>query len=125
MLTECPTCSRVGTERSNPQGEARLDELASRNASELDSASLRNVGVAMLPDWLKPAAIGQETFVCSRWAPRGDWRWRVRKEKSRNLRDPNTKDDSVRESDVLIVVKKQGNACRAKGDDCEYAKVKV
>ncbi len=125
MLTECPTCSRVGTERSNPQGEARLDELASRNASELDSASLHNVGVAMLPDWLKPAAIGQETFVCSRWAPRGDWRWRVRKEKSRNLRDPNTKNDSVRESDVLIVVKTQGNACRAKGDDCEYAKVKV
>ena len=25
MLTECPTCSRIGTERSNPQGEARLD----------------------------------------------------------------------------------------------------
>ena len=125
MLTECPTCSRVGTERSNPQREARLDELASRNASELDSASLRNVGVAMLPDWLKPAAIGQETFVCSRWAPRGDWRWRVRKEKSRNLRDPNGLHDPVRESDVLIVVKKQGNACRAKGDDCKYAKVKV
>lgn len=79
----------------------------------------------MLPELLKPDAIGQETFVCSRWAPRGDWRWRVRKEKSRNLRDPNTKDDSVRESDVLIVVKKQGNACRAKGDDCKYAKVKV
>ena len=125
MLTECPTCSRVGTERSNPQGEARLDELASRNASELDSASLRNVGVAMLPDWLKPAAIGQETFVCSRWAPRGDWRWRVRKEKSRNLRDPSRLHDRARESDVLIVVKKQGNACGAKGDDCEYAKVKV
>jgi len=81
--------------------------------------------VAMLPELLKPAAIGQETFVCSRWAPRGDWRWRVRKEKSRNLRDPNTKHDSVRESDVLIVVKKQGNACGAKGDDCKYAKVKV
>ena len=55
----------------------------------------------------------------------GDWRWRVRKEKSRNLRDPNTKDDRVRESDVPIVVKKQGNACGAKGDDCKYAKVKV
>ena len=125
MLTECPACSRIGTESSDPQGEARLDELASRNASELDSASLRNVGVAMLPDWLKPAAIGQETFICSRWAPRGGWRWRVRKEKSRNLRDPNTKDDRVRESDVPIVVKKQGNACGAKGDDCKYAKVKV
>ena len=45
----------------------------------------------------------------------------MRKEKSRNLRDPNILHDCVRESDVLIVVKKQGNACRAKGDDCEYA----
>ncbi len=80
MLTECPTCSQLGTERSNPQGEARLDELASRNTSELDSASLRKVGVAMLPEVLKPAAIGEATFVCSRWAPRGDWRWRVRTE---------------------------------------------
>ena len=125
MLTECPTCSRVGTERSNPQCEARLDELASRNAIELDSASLHKVGVAMLPDWLKPAAIGEETFVCSRWAPRGDWRWRVRKEKSRNLRDPNRLHDRVWESDVPIVVKKQGNACGAKGDDCKYVEVKV
>ncbi len=125
MLTECPTCSRIGTERSNPQGEARLDELASRNASELDSASLHNVGVAMLPDWLKPAAIGQETFVCSRWAPRGDWRWRVRKEKSRNLRDPSRLHDRARGSDVLIVVKKQGNSCGAKGDDCKYATVEI
>ena len=125
MLTECPTCSRVGTERSNPQGEARLDELASRNASELDSASLHQVGVVMLPEMLKPAAIGQETFACSRWAPRGDWRWRVRKEKSRNLRDPSRLHDPVRESDVLIVAKKQGNACRAKGDDCRYATVEI
>lgn len=125
MLTECPTCSRVGTERSNPQGEARLDELASRNAIELDSASLHNVGVAMLPDMLKPAAVGEETFVCNRRAPRGDWRQRVRTEKSRNLRDPDGLYDPVRESDVLIVAKKQGNACGAKGDDCKYVEVKV
>jgi len=125
VLTECPTCSRIGTERSNPQGEARLDELASRNASELDSASLRNVGVAMLPEVLKPAAIGEATFVCNRWAPRGDWRQRVRTEKSRNLRDPNGLHDRVRESDVPIVVQKQGNACGAKGDDCRYVEVNV
>jgi hypothetical protein len=79
----------------------------------------------MLPEVLKPAAVGEETFVCSRWAPRGDWRWRVRTEKSRNLRDPNRSDDRVRESDVPIVVKKQGNACGAKGDDCRYVEVKV
>ncbi len=119
MLTECPTCSQLGTERSNPQGEARCDELMSRNTSELDSASLNYVGVAMLPEMLKPAAIGEATFVCSRWAPRGDWRWRVRTEKSRNLRDPDTAYGCARESDVPIVVKKQGNACGAKEDDCK------
>jgi hypothetical protein len=79
----------------------------------------------MLPERLKPAAIGEATFICSRWAPRGGWRRRVRTEKSRNLRDPNRSDDRVRESDVPIVVKKQGNACGAKGDDCRYVEVKV
>jgi len=49
----------------------------------------------------------------------------VRKEKSRNLRDSNILHDCVWGSDVLIVVKKQGNACRAKGDDCKYVEVKV
>jgi len=79
----------------------------------------------MLPKRLKPATIGQETFECSRWAPRGDWRWRVKTEKSRNLRDPGGASRPVRESDVLIVVQKQGNACGAKGDDCRYVEVEV
>ncbi len=79
----------------------------------------------MLPERLKPAAIGEATFVCSRWAPRGDWRWRVRTEKPRNLRDPATAYGCARESDVLIVVKKQGNSCGAKGDDCRYVEVEV
>lgn len=79
----------------------------------------------MLPKLLKPATIGEETFVCNRRTPRGDWRWRVRKEKSRNLRGPNKLHGHVRESDVPIVVKKQGNACGAKGDDCKYATVEM
>jgi len=41
MTTECPPCSRPGTERSDPQGEAWEGELMSHNKSELDSASLR------------------------------------------------------------------------------------
>ena len=49
----------------------------------------------------------------------------MRTEKSRNLRDPNTAHGRVRESDVLIVVKKQGNSCGAKGDDCRYVEVEV
>ena len=125
MLTECPTCSRFGTERSNPQGEARLDELASRNTCELDSASLHKVGMAMLPDQLKPVAIDEETFMCNQWIPRGDWRQRVRTEKSRDLRDPKILHGIILESDVSIVAKMQGNSCGAKGDDYRYAEVKV
>ncbi|UCF14423.1 MAG: hypothetical protein JSW59_13500 [Phycisphaerales bacterium] len=49
----------------------------------------------------------------------------MRKEKSRNLRDPNRLHDPVRESDVLIVAKKHGNACRAKEGDCRYATVEM
>ena len=44
MTTECPTCSRLGAERSNPQGEALEGERMSHNESELDSASLRENG---------------------------------------------------------------------------------
>ncbi len=40
MVIECSPYSQHGTERSNPQGEAREDETVGRNASELDSASL-------------------------------------------------------------------------------------
>jgi len=79
----------------------------------------------MLPEMTKPATIGEETFTGNRWTPRGDWRQRVRTEKSRNLRDPNMMIVFVRESDVLIVVKKQGNSCGAKGDDCKYVEVKI
>ena len=37
----------------------------------------------------------------------------------------NRKHGSARESERPIVVKKQGNACGAKGDDCKYVEVKV
>lgn len=49
------TCSRRGTERSNPQDEAREGESVSRNASELASAPLDYPRVAKLPIKLKPA----------------------------------------------------------------------
>jgi len=52
----CPlTCSQASRRRSNPAGEASPGEGVSRSASEPDSASLRSVRVARLPDWLKPA----------------------------------------------------------------------
>ena len=88
VQTECPACSRTGTERSNPQGEARGGELVSRNASELDSASLHKSGKANLPDLLKPATTDEATFACSPLFPRGDWRQRARKERHGNLGGP-------------------------------------
>ena len=113
MSNKCPTCSQTGVERSNPQGEARCGEPASRNAIELDSASLRKVGTANLPDWTKPAIIGEAALVCSRWVPRGDWSQRVGKEKSSNLGDPAAGSKvgvdhraCRRESDGLIVAGK-------------------
>ena len=127
MLTECPTCSQTGGERSNPQVEALCGEPTSRNVSELDSASLRRKsGVANLSDLLKPDTVGEETFTCSQLTPRGGWRQRVGKERLRNLGDPMpTFVLSDWESDDLIVVKKQGNSCGAKGIDCECATIKT
>ena len=81
--------------------------------------------MAKLPDRLKPATIDEVTFICNRWALRGDWRQRVRKEKSRNLRDPNNSYGIIRESDIFIVAEKQGNSCGAKGDDYRYVTIEV
>ena len=106
MVNRCPTCSQSGGERSNPQAEARCGEPASRNASELDSASLHYMGVANLPERVKPATDDEATPSCNRGAPRGDWRQRVGKEKSRNLRGPRWVATPVRESDDPIVARK-------------------
>lgn len=103
MIIECSSCSLTGTERSNPQGEARRGEVVSRNASELNSASLDYSGVVNLPIKMKPVTTGEATFICSQWTPRGAWRQRAMKEKSRNLRGPIITDW---ESDTSIVAKK-------------------
>jgi hypothetical protein len=121
MTTRCPSCSQTGAERSNPQGEARCGELVSRNTSELDSASLRNVGVAKLPEMLKPETIGEATPMSNRWAPRGGWRWRARKEKSRNLRDPIVVVSSWSEVGRSHSSGEGPNPPGAKGADCKHA----
>jgi hypothetical protein len=105
LLIGCTASSQCGGERSNPQTEARNGEPASRNDSELDSASLHQMRVAMLPNVLKPVAGGEETFTSNRRALRGDWRRRVGKDNSRNLRDPPRTKSSRRESDGPIVAK--------------------
>ena len=126
MSNKCPTCSQTGAERSNPQGEARCGEPASRNESELDSASLRYTGAANLPEMAKPATVGEATLERNRQAPRGGWRQRVGKEKPMNLRDP-ADGGKVgvdhrphrRESEGIVVAGKQGNSCGAKGSCCK------
>ena len=119
VVIECTTCSQCGGERSNPQTEARRGEPMSRNESELDSASLHYSRVAMLPDWLKPVISDEETFICSRWTLRGDWRWRVGKDNSRNLRRPAL----GRLADGLVVVKKRLINVEQRGTDCRRATV--
>ena len=104
MSTRYPTCSKASSERSNPQAEASRREPVSRNASELDSASLRLLGVTNLPDWLKSVTDEEAIPESIRRAPRGGWRQRAGKEKSRNLRDPQSL-RTLRESDDLIVVR--------------------
>src|SRR5579862_6102459 len=106
MPTRCPTCSRPGAGRSNPQGEARRGEPASRKASELDSASLRYEGVTNLPKKVKSATAGEATPASNRRTPRGGWRGRAGKEKPRNLRDPWWAEKPARESEDLIVARK-------------------
>jgi hypothetical protein len=126
MSNKCPTCSQTGAERSNPQGEARCGEPASRNENELNSASLRHMGAANLPDWTKPATVGEVTPERNRQAPRGGWKQRAGKEKPRNLRDP-ADGGKVgvdhrprrRESEGIVVAGKQGNSCGAKGSCCK------
>jgi len=105
VLIEYTTCSQCGGERSNPQVEARKGESMSHNANELDSASLHYVRVTKLPEMLKSVIGGEEIFKGNRRALRGDWRWRVGKDTSRNLRDPAGGASARRESDSFIVAK--------------------
>ena len=128
MLIECSTCNQPGTERSNPQGEAREGKSVSRNARELASASLYYPGVG------QPLGMG-ETCYC--WGhnirnvqqtPRGDRRQRAEKERLRNLGDPQGLRMSVSgqsgplwESEESIVVKKRSNVRGAKGFYCKCA----
>ena len=105
MSTRYPTCSKASSERSNPQAEASPRKPVSRNASELDSASLHYLGVTNLPEMLKSVTDEEAIPVSIRQAPWGDWRQRTGKEKSRNLRGPRST-RTLWESDDLIVVRK-------------------
>ena len=125
MTTKHPTCSKLGIERSNPQGEARASELVSRNAlRELDSASLHNIGVVNLSEMLKPATDSEEMFTCNYQTPRGDWRWRARKEKLRNPGDPLVASQPFEEVGQIHSSREAVNHRGAKGSDCRSATIK-
>ena len=63
-------------------------EHMSPSVSEPGSASLRLLGVANLPDWVKPGICREVTGVCTCRAPRGGRGGRVWKDTSRNLGGP-------------------------------------
>ena len=110
-------------------------EVASPNASKLDSASLHNWRPANLPDMAKPATGGEATDVCIRRAARGDWSERARTEHTRYPGEPLRSSASAvetergargrhnprilrrRQSDGLIVARKRGKLRGAKGPD--------
>ena len=100
-----PNMKPTGGERSNPQAEARDSKHMSRNIRELDSASLHQLRVTKLPDMLKSAIVGEEVLKSNRRTLRGDWRRRVWKGMSRNLRDPSCHAVG-RESEGPIVAEK-------------------
>jgi len=103
MVIECSPYSQRGTERSNPQSEAREDETVSRNASEPDSASL------VINESGQPPVMGE---ACHHWQrnirmqPVGSpgCLWAACSE--REAEEPERPDQTGRESDTFIVVKK-------------------
>ena len=69
--------------RSNLRHEALQGEIMSRSASEPGSASLETtLGVASLPNWMKPAIGGEEADEGNHRTLRGVRGRRVRKEGS-------------------------------------------
>ncbi len=92
---------------------------------------------ANLPDMVKPVIDMEEIDICTYQVGRGDWRERASKEQSWYLGDPfrliASEVDSMkgqrgshnplslrqRESERLVVVMTQGNACRA-NELCRY-----
>ena len=70
-------------------------EVASPNASELDSASLHQWRSANLPKWVKPAIDGEATNKGTHRAARGDWRERATTEGTWYPGDPLRRFDSA------------------------------
>src|SRR6266850_6666931 len=81
MIVGRKSCSRTRSEWGRPcplkLGEANARAVAS---CELGTASLHKVGVASLPDEVKPVSVREATTVSTDRTPRGERRQRARKE---------------------------------------------
>src|SRR5882672_11200548 len=81
MIIGRKSCSQTRSEWGRPcslkLGEANARAVASR---ELGSASLHKVGVASLPNRVKPAPVREATTVGTDRTPRGERRQRAQKE---------------------------------------------
>ena len=147
VRSTCSCASACGGDEARETGRSALaageggwylpdNEVASPNASELDSASLHNNWrTANLPKWVKSGIDGEATNASNRRAARGDWRERATKEHTRYPGDPlrgpesavdtgqgnrgrnNPADLRRWKSERFVVAMKQGNSCRAKEPD--------
>lgn len=131
----CETLRLRLKDRGEGRGILSNNEGASPNPErgKLDSAPLCYMLTANLPEVVKPVIVREAMNICTCQVSRGGWRERVPKEYSWHPGDPfrsptlvvserqgpwenhNLSSSWQRESDRLIVVMTQGNACRAKG----------
>jgi len=81
--------------------------------------------VTKLPERLKSETVAEETFERRQRAPRGDWRWRIEKEKSRNLRDPRKRETCYSGVGRPHSSEEGFNPPRAKGVDCKCATIET
>lgn len=119
------------------------DERVSPNQVNSLSASLRYYWSVSLSEMVKPAMVGNETFVDTYQASRGSWRERALKEQQNVRGDPFLGPHSMgsglgkgcRESitcslrkwksEQFVVAKKRGNACGAKGLYFSHVSIKI
>ncbi len=88
MLTEHTTCSQSNGVTGNCCIKVSKREPASRSASEPESASLRKLRVASLPEMVKPVTRSEEMFKSKTVALRGERGQRVGKAELGRLGDP-------------------------------------
>ena len=130
MTTRYPSCSKASSERSNPQAEASPSEPVSRNASKLDSASLRVVGSDQ-SSGLAEVCHRRRSDTCMHSSGSPGWletahRKREVEEPERSIRAENARvgqNRSAEEVGRLHSSEERPNQPGAKGGDCKSATI--